>query len=262
MAIIEPKGLFRGERLLACSDRARLFWPYLFLGSNGYGRLELSYISIISEIFVNFQNIPEESEIWSIFKEYEDNFLVIIYESDGCWWAQFVTSQKYLPKFKTRRDENSPSPPLESIESHHLGYLSWKKSKSINISQFRILQSISAGVGVGVGVGVGEERSKPLASSDKSLPAIGTLPCLSGKSWPFTQEDVDGWKEAYPAIDVLREIHGDREWLKANPSRMKTIGGMRRHVNAWLSRAQNNSHSNGHSPAPVNPARYLREPML
>lgn len=90
------------------------------------------------------------------------------------------------------------------------------------------------------------------ASSDTSLPAIGTLPCLQGKMWSFTQEDLDGWKEAYPAIDVLQELRADREWLKANPRKMKTTSGMRRHVNSWLARAQNNSHSNGNGHRPIN----------
>lgn len=89
-----------------------------------------------------------------------------------------------------------------------------------------------------------ELKTKTLASSDPSLSAIGSLPCLKG-SWFFTQQDVDDWKEAYPAIDVIVELRKDREWLKANPEHRKTFKGMRRHVNSWLARAQNNARSNG-----------------
>jgi len=49
MAIIDPAGLFEGERLAACSDVAQLYWPRLFLAANSCARLELSYPSVISK---------------------------------------------------------------------------------------------------------------------------------------------------------------------------------------------------------------------
>ncbi len=82
-------------------------------------------------------------------------------------------------------------------------------------------------------------EAKSSCAEASSAPPLGTLPCLGEKSWPFTQADVDAWQEAYPAIDVMAELRKDREWLKANPRNMKTPGGMRKHVNGWLSRAQN-----------------------
>lgn len=85
------------------------------------------------------------------------------------------------------------------------------------------------------------EPSKTSCAEASSAPPLGTLPCLGGKSWPFTQADVLAWEEAYPAIDVIAELRKDREWLKANPRNMKTPGGMRRHVNGWLAKAQNES---------------------
>jgi len=93
-------------------------------------------------------------------------------------------------------------PPLESIESHHLDIYLGKSLSLLTSVNLEFSEYFSRCCG-GVGVGVGEERSKPSCVSDKSLPAIGMLPCLSGKSWPFTQEEwMDG--KAYPAIDVLR----------------------------------------------------------
>lgn len=143
MAIIDPKGLFNGDRLLACSDKARLYWPYLFLGCNGYGRLELSYTSIISQIFVNFRNPPNESELWQIFSEYAENCLVILYEANGTWWAQFSTSEKFLPKFKTRRDEISPDPPTGLLQKFDEDYVAWKKARSFKSNGFHNFSEIS-----------------------------------------------------------------------------------------------------------------------
>ena len=159
MAIIDPDGLFFGERLAACSDLAQLYWPRFFLAANGYGRLELSYKSIISHVFANFSSPPKSEEIWQIFREYDDNFLAVLYETDGgVWWCQFITSEKFLPKYKKTRDKSSPAPPLNLLKLHHDGYIAWKRSKSFQNQSFQKSSEISQwrGVGIGVGVGVGE----------------------------------------------------------------------------------------------------------
>jgi hypothetical protein len=170
MAIIDPDGLFFGERLAACSDLAQLYWPRFFLAANGCGRLELAYKSLISRVFANFKNIPESSEIWAIFREYEANYLAVIYESvSGGWWCQFITPEKCLPKFKTARDKRTPEPPLEFLEAAQKGYLQWKKDKSIKNMTFQKISEISEkfpiGVGVGIGVGEGVGISDANASS-------------------------------------------------------------------------------------------------
>ena len=161
MAIIDPEGLFSGERLAACSDMAQLYWPRFFLAANGLARIELSYKSLVSRVFGNFQKIPTSSEIWGIFREYEANFLAVLYESsDGSWWCQFSTSEKFLPKYKKTRDEMSPAPSFEMMEAHRSGYLLWKKSKSFQNQSFQKLSETfsSEGVGIGVGIGVGKEK--------------------------------------------------------------------------------------------------------
>ena len=42
MAIINPDGLFGGDRLRRCSNIVQLHWPRLYLAGDGFGRLELS----------------------------------------------------------------------------------------------------------------------------------------------------------------------------------------------------------------------------
>lgn len=164
MAIIDPEGLFSGERLAACSDLAQLYWPRLFLAANSCGRIELSYKSLVSHVFGNFQVIPESSKIWEVFREYDANFLAVLYETEGgTWWCQFITSEKFLPKYKKTRDNLSPAPPLEALEAHRKGYLEWKKSKSFQNQSFqKISPSFSSeGVGIGVGEGVVVKDLKP-----------------------------------------------------------------------------------------------------
>lgn len=191
MAIIDPEGLFHGERLGACSDVAQLYWPRFFLAANGFGRMELSYSSIISKIFGNFQKVPAASVIWGVFEEYARHCLVILYEHEGVWWAQFHTSAKYLPRYMTARDMKSPVPSAEQLEQHQKEYVAWKAANSVRNESFRKnsedfgkFRTERRGVVVGVGgvVGVGAKQG-PGAEAPCDLP-----PWLDTEAWNAYEE--------------------------------------------------------------------------
>ncbi len=200
MPIIDPDGLFEGERLAQCSDTAQLYWQRLFVAANGYARLELSYASILSKVFRHFKNPPTEEQLWSIFEELAENYLAILYESDGVWWAQFVTSNKYLPRYKTIRDEQSPEPPDELVERARSGYLAWKRAKSFRHQRFQkfaetfeISPEISdgeekrgvgvvVGIGVGVGGGGGAGRKREGAASAEIAEFVDRIVCAHPRS--------------------------------------------------------------------------------
>ena len=48
------------------------------------------------------------------------------------------------------------------------------------------------------------------------------------------------WKESYPKVDIKQALSRMKLWLRSNPSRRKTIRGIERFINTWLSREQNN----------------------
>jgi hypothetical protein len=120
MAVIDPDGLFGGDRLRACSDRARLLWPYLYLASNGFGRIELNYHRIVARCFSTFRKIPSETELNRALDEYQRNSLLFAYEVGGQLWGAWDTPSKSLPDYKTALDLKSPEPPQSE-------FLSWKK---------------------------------------------------------------------------------------------------------------------------------------
>jgi hypothetical protein len=59
------------------------------------------------------------------------------------------------------------------------------------------------------------------------------------KTYPVTEVDMECWKLAYPAVDVLGEIRRMDAWLHANRKNRKTAEGMPRFVTRWLGKAQN-----------------------
>lgn len=76
--------------------------------------------------------------------------------------------------------------------------------------------------------------------ADTGSPPVLRFPCVgSGASgWSLTVEQVERWREAYPAVDIVAEARRALAWVEANPSRRKTAGGMQRFLNNWLSRSQ------------------------
>lgn len=174
MAIIDSAGLFLGDRLGWCSDVAQLHWPRLYSAANNFARLELNYRKIVSKAYANFQAPPAEQEFWEMIREYKNNFLLLVYQTDdGVLWGQWQTNERYLLGHKNADDRRSPAPPLETQDAYRNAYLDRKKSKSNkNVGLADLLGVVPtylescdlpvltvAGVGVGEGVGGGKEKT-------------------------------------------------------------------------------------------------------
>lgn len=166
MAIINPEGLFGGDRLAKCSDKARLYWPFFFLASNGFGRLEISYRKLLTKAFSSFQSPPSEQEVLELLREYQKNYLLFLYACDGILWGQWDTDSKNLPRHHTAQDKQSPAPPSAEYETWKSAYLESKKSQVVDLQAFQNISEIPhtfsktfrenvRGVGVGVGEGEG-----------------------------------------------------------------------------------------------------------
>ena len=85
-----------------------------------------------------------------------------------------------------------------------------------------------------------QEKSKDYAQSDESLQAeaILKIPLIDKSEFPITADQISDWQQDYPAINVEQEVRKCRQWNIANPKNRKTPAGIMRHINAWLSKAQ------------------------
>ncbi len=62
---------------------------------------------------------------------------------------------------------------------------------------------------------------------------------LNDKSqYPVYKADIDRWGELYPAVDIIQELRKMAGWIEANPQKRKTRTGIKKFINAWLSKAQ------------------------
>ena len=63
----------------------------------------------------------------------------------------------------------------------------------------------------------------------------------------ITQSYVLELAELYPAVDIMQELRAMKGWCDANPRKRKTAGGMKRFINAWISKVQNRGGTPGYT---------------
>lgn len=93
-----------------------------------------------------------------------------------------------------------------------------------------------------------KERNKEIKNiyiaptSNEAEPVIIEIPTnRNGEYYPVTQKMMDEWQELYPNVNVPQELKNMKGWSMANPTKRKTVKGMPRFINSWLSREQNKS---------------------
>jgi hypothetical protein len=108
VAILDYDGLVNGERIKACSDSARLAFPYFLAAANTCSRFELDFARLC-HIFQNFKKPFKEEQIAEFIKEYTDEYLLFTYAAeDGSYWGQIDT--KWLPTYQKEADKKTPAP--------------------------------------------------------------------------------------------------------------------------------------------------------
>lgn len=81
--------------------------------------------------------------------------------------------------------------------------------------------------------------SEPRARDERppvfEFPAVGN----DGESWWLPRERHDGYRKAFPSLNLKQQYTLAAEWLASNPTQRKTPRGMPRFLYSWLERAQN-----------------------
>ena len=66
------------------------------------------------------------------------------------------------------------------------------------------------------------------------------IPLKDGSFYNLNQQDIDFYKSLYSNIDIEQEIKNIIGWNTANSGKRKTKAGINKHINTWLSRANQN----------------------
>lgn len=72
-------------------------------------------------------------------------------------------------------------------------------------------------------------------------PTVACIPLSDGTEFAVPESLVREYEMAYPGVNVFGELAKARAWCLSNPKQRKTRNGVRRFLNSWLDRAQNNA---------------------
>lgn len=76
-----------------------------------------------------------------------------------------------------------------------------------------------------------------VVSQEKPTPLV-ILPCIGNYQHPIFKDDINHYKELYPAVDILQQFKNMVGWLESNPQNRKTKNGVKSFITRWLSRCQ------------------------
>jgi hypothetical protein len=79
--------------------------------------------------------------------------------------------------------------------------------------------------------------AEPQSDSTLIVPVI-SIPLVDKTEYPVTDEQVSEWSAAYPAVDVMQQLRGMRQWCISNPQKQKTQRGINAFIVRWLSSRQ------------------------
>lgn len=83
-----------------------------------------------------------------------------------------------------------------------------------------------------------KELSTELATPDAVFYIPTNKHGTKGETYPVTESDLTNWAEIYPAVNLDSEMRKIIGWSQSNPLKRKTLKGMPKFINSWLSRAQ------------------------
>ena len=71
--------------------------------------------------------------------------------------------------------------------------------------------------------------------------SVAMIPLADGSEFPVPASLASEYAAAYPGVDVAGELAQVRAWCLSNPRQRKTKNGIRRFLNGWMDKAQNNA---------------------
>ena len=98
--------------------------------------------------------------------------------------------------------------------------------------------------GAGAGTGAESRNREQRAENSCAAPSpkskiAALIPACANQQFAVTESKREEYRTAYPGVDVALELRAIRQWCLDNPTRQKTLRGIPRFLNAWLSKAQN-----------------------
>lgn len=228
---IKPE-FFTSEDIVSLSPLARLLYIACWCEADRAGRMEWKPGTMKLRYFPG-----DNCDIKELAGELLARGLVVVYDVDGREYAE-IPSFTYHQVINNRETASS-FPPNSSRVAHasatREGRVTGEGRKEGKGGRVVPLTGTTPPDG---------RREQAGADSDDAgdggaSPPVVLLPLIDGGRHAVCESDVGPWRDAYPAVDVIRELRSMAVWLDANPKNRKTEGGIRRFIVGWLAKAQN-----------------------
>lgn len=190
------------KKLGKASDKAARLWFMIYPHLDIKGRIKFEDLEDLKdEILPKFKNWTLKKVAESL-NELADIELIILYPIEKEIAMQFLRFKDFQGGLRKDREADSkvPNPPEDS-------------------GAYRITPALS------LSLSKRKEGRKEIIFSVKQAALLN-----------ITKEDMALWEKAYPACDIMIELHRMADWLISNPDKRKK--NYRRFITNWLSRAQ------------------------
>lgn len=199
------------------TDAARLLWtwilPYLDIEGRYYADPDMIKGKIVPRI-----KTFTPTNVATYLIDMARVKLIILYEIDGEKYLQFRNFREFQ-NIRESHEAKSKIPPPESMAEDNYSNTTVELQESYsnctmqsNLIKFNLSNNA--------------RRSKNGIGWDITVRDFINI----------TKEDIIGWEEAYPAIDIQDQLLRAREWIRANPKKVKK--NWNRFFINWFSNAQ------------------------
>ena len=238
--LFDDKGEDMGNRMIKETIRTDLqinrltdfqfrLWTYLLTYVDDYGRGSADPDLVKGFCFPRRKDVTAKS-ISAGFKELQNEGLVKIYRVGEEMYFCFPSWEKHQ-RIQAKRSLYPEPPSSEDCD----GFDNSTVTHGDQPPEVEVEEEIEYTSTI---VDVCAELKKDKQATDENEQAIFEIPTNTGEGYPFFQSDIDFYKSLYPSVDIAQEMRKMVGWSNANPTKRKTKGGMKRFVNAWLSREQ------------------------
>lgn len=232
---IKPE-FFTSEDIVSLSPLARLLYIACWCESDREGRLEWKPGTLKLRYFPG-----DACQMDTLATELLGRGLLVTYEVDGKPYAEIPSFARH--QIINNRESASHIPArktaLQSGRQHGK-----EPSEATRDDASGTRESGVLGEGRKEGKGgrvVPFNGTLPQEPADPGLEVVASLPLVDGTMHAIERRRSDAWAAAFPAVDVVQNLHAMGAWLDANPRNRKTLSGIERFVVGWLGKAQNSA---------------------
>lgn len=222
------------------------FFYRLIVNCDDFGRFDARYQVLKSKLFplIEDKKLPMQ-KIKKALEKLSVVGCVTLYESDGKPFLQINSWEKH----QTIRNKKSKYPSFNDKNSIEIN------CKQLQADDFNCPRNPI------------QSKSNPNPNPESILqPGAGNVPpsepiaslMLNDKTYHHIyQENVDHYRELYPAVNIEQELRNMIGWLESNPTKRKTKSGIDRFINGWLSKNQNRGGTNTYEPERPNNGEFI-----